>query len=196
MSTPQLSFIYAYPLDRERRTLFEEKSLPYPSMREVKDTLIRWEQLWLEADQKHNIVAYISALTGRIPTRNLECFVFGGGLRAMSTPFLLPTSNKRGERWSDTKFLDLVMHELLHIFLVTDNARYWEYAKEKYKDEEPLVRNHVLLYAMLYEIYRKLFNTEPFDFSRTDLPEGYARAIELMKQEGHETLIAEYKALI
>lgn len=114
----------------------------------------------------------------------------------MSTPFLLPIWNKAGEQWSDEKFIDLVIHELLHMFLVTNNEQYWESLKAKFSEEEPVCRNHILLYAMLYEIYQKLFNKEPIDFGRDNLPLGYARAVQLVRETGYKELIAEYQKFI
>lgn len=196
MNLPKLSFIYAYPLDRGRRNLFVEKGLDYPSMEEIKSVLEHWEALWATTDSEKSIIANLVELTGRTPERNLECFVFGAGLQAMSTPFLLPVWNKEGKQWSDEKFIDLIIHELLHIFLVTNNQRYWEEVSRRFSEEEPVSRNHVLLYAMLYEIYQKIFNKEPIDFNRDNLPPGYARAIQLVKELGYKELIADYKSLI
>ena len=196
MTPLKLSFIYAYPLDRGRRGLFEEKGLTYPSMEEVSNVLKHWEVLWIDTNAEKNILATLAELTGRVPERNLECFVFGAGLGAMSTPFLLPIWNKAGEQWSDEKFIDLVIHELLHMFLVTNNEQYWGSLKAKFSEEEPVCRNHILLYAMLYEIYQKLFNKEPIDFGRDNLPLGYARAVQLVRETGYKELIAEYQKFI
>lgn len=196
MNTPKLSFIYAYPLDRGRRDLFAEKGLEYPSMEEVRLVREYWEKLWIDTDTEKSIIATITDLTEKTPERNLECFVFGAGLQAMSTPFLLPVWNKEGKQWSDDKFIEIVVHELLHIFLATNNEQYWEKAQEQFCNEEVLCRNHVLLYAMLYEIYQTLFNREPIDFTRYNLPAGYARAVQLVKELGYKELITEYKEII
>lgn len=177
-------------------TFFAEKGLEYPTKEKIMSVKENWEKLWTDTNSEKDIIPYLAELTGRIPDRNLECFIFGAGMQAMSTPFLLPIWNREGKQWSDEKFIDLVIHELLHIFLVTDNDTYWESALKQFADEEPVCRNHVLLYAMLYEIYQKLFNQEPIDFNRDNMPPGYARAIELVKEIGYKELIAEYKEII
>jgi len=196
MNVPKLSFIYAYPLDRGRREFFASKGINYPSMEVIKATLHQWEDLWTETNDRENIIFHLSEITGRIPERNLECFVFGAGLQAMSTPFLLPIWNKSGELWSNEKFIDIVIHELLHIFLVTNNDRYKEHLVQKFTDEEPLTQNHVFLYAMLYELYQVIFKKEPIDFGRDNLPPGYARAVELVREIGYKELITVYRSLI
>lgn len=195
MNLPKLSFIYAYPLDRGRRVIFLEKGLNYPSVEEIKSVLEYWERLWSETNSAKNIIANLVDLTGKVPERNLECFVFGAGLGVMSTPFLLPVWNKEGKQWSDEKFIDFMIHELLHIFLVNDNQKYWDFVQQQFATEEIVCRNHILLYAMLFDIYQRLFGKEPIDFSRDNLPPGYARAVEIVREIGYKELINEYKNL-
>jgi hypothetical protein len=192
MNVPNVSFIYAYPLDNELRRSFEERGEVYPDRAEINDVMERWRSLWREADATHHLLEQLSLLTKRIPERNLECFIFGRGLTPKSTPFMIPIWNRQQQQWSDEKFIDLMIHELLHVFLITNNDVYWEYVTETYKEEEPVTQNHILIYAMLYEIYATTFSKEPIDFARDNLPAGYMRAIELVKEIGYKKLIAEY----
>jgi hypothetical protein len=196
MSIPRVSFIYAYPLDRGRRKYYEDNNLgEYPTTKEVGDTIEHWKNLWAELDETYKIVEKLSEVSGRVPERNLECFVFGGDLNAMSTPFLMPVLNKKGERRSDEMFIQTMIHELLHIFVTTNTKRYWGEVQSIYAEEEAICQNHIIVYAMLYEVYQQLFNKEPIDFSRDNLSLGYLRAIELVKQHGHTKLIDEYRSL-
>lgn len=191
--TLTLQFIYAYPLDNELRCSFEERGQIYPGRGEIKDVMARWKAIWEEENEQHHLLEKLSDITKRVPDRNLECFVFGRGLTAKSTPFMIPIWNRNQEQWSDEKFIDLMVHELLHIFLVTDNDEYWKFVREKYVNEQPVTQNHILLYAMLYQLYQDMWQSEPIDFNQDNLPPGYARAIELVKQIGHKELISEYK---
>ncbi len=188
-----LQFIYAYPLDNELRRSFEERGQVYPAREEIKEVMQRWKSIWQEESSKHNLLEKLADITKRVPERNLECFIFGRGLTPKSTPFMLPIWNRNQEQWSDKKFIDLMIHELLHIFLVTNNDQYWASVREKYTDEAPVTQNHILLYAMLYQIYQDVWQTEPIDFNRDNLPPGYARAIELVKEIGHKEIITEYE---
>lgn len=196
MNLPELTFIYAYPLDVELRRSFEDRGQIYPNQDEIKNIMDRWKTIWQEVNLQHGILRKMADITQRVPERNLECFIFGRGLTPKSTPFMLPIWNRNQEQWSDEKFIDLMIHELLHIFLVTNNKKYWESVREKYSKEEPVTQNHILLYAMLNQIYQDLWQKDPIDFSRDNLPSGYARAIELVKELGYQKLISEYKSLI
>ena len=196
MNLPKLSFIYAYPLDVELRRSFEDRGQIYPSQYEIREVIQRWKAIWQEQNEQNHFLEKLSEITQRVPERNLECFIFGRGLTPKSTPFMIPIWNREQRQWSDEKFIDLMIHELLHIFLVTDNGVYWERVREKYAHEEPVTQNHILLYAMLNQIYQDIWQKDPIDFSRDNLPPGYARAIELVKELGHKELISEYKSLI
>ena len=197
MTLPKISFIYAYPLDVERRRLYEEKGLAiYPSIEKIKETLKDWENAWNEANSNDRVISTLAKVTKRVPTRALECFVFGGGLGPMSLPFLMPITTREGETYSDESFIQTIIHELLHIFVTTDTHGYWAMVREKYKDEEILTQNHIIIYAILQEIYETLFEKNPPDFSRNNLPQGYSRAIQLVKQEGYKEIIGEYNKLV
>jgi hypothetical protein len=196
MQNPILKFIYAYPLDRELRKSFEDRGQIYPTREEISKTMERWEALWQDAEKRHCLLDKLATITERVPERNLECFIFGRGLTPKSAPFMLPIWNRQQEQWSDEKFIDLMIHELLHIFQSTNNADYWKFVQEKYSAEEPVTQNHLLLYAMLQQIYQDIWQTEPIDFGRDNMPPGYARAISLVKEIGYKELIEEYKNII
>lgn len=196
MNLPKLSFIYAYPLDVELRRSFEDRGQIYPSQDEIREVIQRWKKIWQEQNDQNKILERLSEITRRIPERNLECFIFGRGLTPKSTPFMIPIWNREQKQWSDEKFIDLMIHELLHIFLVTDNEVYWKRVREKFVDEESVTQNHLLLYAMFKQIYQDIWQKDPIDFSRNNLPPGYAQAIVLVKELGYKELISEYNSLI
>lgn len=195
MNLPKLSFIYAYPLDVELRRSFEDRGQIYPSQDEIREVIQRWKKIWQEQNDQNKILERLSEITRRIPERNLECFIFGRGLTPKSTPFMIPIWNREQKQWSDEKFMDLMIHELLHIFLATDNEVYWKGVREKYAHVELLTQNHILLYAMLNQIYQDILQTDPIDFDRDNLPSGYARAIEIVKENGYKRIIEDYKAM-
>jgi len=106
--------------------------------------------------------------------------------------FLLPIINPKGNHWTDEMFVQVVVHELLHIFLATDNNAYWRYVRDYYQAEEISCQNHIVLYAFLYDICQRFFKCEPIDFGRDNLPPGYARAIAIVKEAGYQNIIRTY----
>lgn len=195
MEIPKVKFIYAYPFDVGRRNLYVERNLGYyPSIEEIEEKMSHWEKLWNETNKDDKIILKLIELTKRTPERSLECFVFGGGINPMSTPFLMPITSKGKER-SDEKFIDTMIHEILHIF-VSGASKYFDMVRNKYSKEVVLTHNHIIIYAFLEKIYLDMFNSKPIDFDISDLPVGYSRAIEIVKEVGYENLIKEYKELI
>ncbi len=194
--TQSLQFIYAFPLDSVQRATFEKQGLAYPSRAEIKEVMTTWRMWWSKVEEKHAILSYLESLTRRSLTRHLECFVYGAGLNAMSTPFLMPVLNGKGNVRTEQMFVETIIHELLHMYLVTDNDVYWKYVREYYQSETIVCQNHILLYAMLHKIYNDVFEGEPIDFSRDNLPDGYRRAIEIVRERGCDSLIEEYYKII
>ena len=180
----------------ELRRSFTECDQIYPERSEIKEVMVRWRKIWQETVEKHDIHTVLEKITKRAPTRNLECFIFGRGLTPKSTPFMIPIWNRNQEQWSNDKFVDLMIHELLHVYLVENNEKYWNFVRDKYSEEEPTVQNHFLLYSMLQKIYQDLWNKEPMDFSRDNMPPGYARAIAMVKENGAVGYIDEYYSVL
>lgn len=191
MQIPKVKFIYAYPLDNSRRSLYTVRNLGYyPSFEEIKEKMSLWEKLWNDANENDKIILRLTELTKKTPERSLECFIFGGGINAMSTPFLMPIM-RRDKIRSDEMFIDTMIHEILHIF-VAGSSKYFEMIRNKYSEEAVSTHNHIIIYAFLEKIYLDMFNSKPVDYSATDLPVEYSRAIEIVREQGYENLIQEY----
>jgi hypothetical protein len=191
MNIQKVKFIYAYPFDAGRRRLFIEKDKgDYPEIEKVREKTRYWEKLWEEKDSEHKITETIYSLTKTIPDRSLECFIVGAGINPMSTPFIMPVMSRDGERTNE-QFIDVMIHELLHIF-VSKQRNYFEYVAKQYKEESITTRNHIIIYAFLEKIFKDLFNSKPLDYDIDNMPDGYARAIEIVKTEGYENIITKY----
>jgi hypothetical protein len=177
--------------------LYEERKLgAYPSSEEVKTIMGQWRRKWEEVNHDGHAIAKMMEITKRTPTRALECFVFGGGLDPMSTPFLMPVITPKGALRTDEDFVQTMIHELLHIFLATNTKAYWTMAREKYSDKDPITQNHIIVFAMLGKIYQDLFGYLPPDFENEDLREGYKQAMKIVTDRGYEELVSEYDALV
>jgi hypothetical protein len=186
----KVKFIYAYPFDVGRRKIAEERGIDYPSFKEIIKVKSHWEELWAKFEEDNKILDLIQALTKRVPDRSLECFIVGGLINPMSTPFIMPVLGRDGNH-SEEQFIDTMIHEILHIF-VSGAREYFTFVDDKYSEESKLTKNHIIIYAMLEKIYTDIFNSKPLDYSRDDMPQGYARAIEIVKEEGLSSIIEEY----
>lgn len=193
MEIPAVRFIYAYPLDEERRRLFLNKDMGYyPTISEVKEKIATWERLWDEVNYEQKVINALHKITNSTPKRNLECFVFGGGMGAMSTPLLLPILLKDKSHRSDASFIQTLIHELIHIF-ISESAGYWKMISVTHANETQVTRNHILVYAILENIYDDLFAKLPEDFHRENMPAEYERAITIVKEVGATKLIKDFQ---
>lgn len=104
---------------------------------------------------------------------------------------LLKSFVKEKPLWEDYKFVDLVFHEMIHNWLV-ENFNYQTKLLEKYKDENPGVKNHFHLMAIQAYVYSKLEKKEMLDwidFRYQQMPPDYQRAWQLVKEEGYEKVV-------
>ncbi|MFB6212758.1 MAG: hypothetical protein ABEI53_03025 [Candidatus Magasanikbacteria bacterium] len=201
-STPKIIFKYAYPLDSNRRRLFEKKNLgEYPEFDEVKKEVSKWKNFWKDFNKDNRVIEKIIDLTGLVYPHDIEAFVIGAGLNPMSTPLILPMQ-RMGNDYCQTKGerAEIIMHEILHKFvgdpeMSPKTEEYWDTLREKYSEEPTKTQNHIIIYALLIKLFEKFLpeeNIEDFvneDFSR------YVKALEIAQNEGADNLIEEFQEL-
>lgn len=200
MSVPKIMFRYAYPLDEDRRSLFKNKNFGnYPEMQVVRDKTVEWQKLWDEFNIDNKIVKRIIELTGITLSRDIEVYVIGDGLTAMSTPFILPIMTQGSPRTNDG-FIEVVVHELTHIFISSsdNNPRvkdYWQFLRETYKNEAVKTQNHIMIYAVVETILEEIFDKDKMrELIQVKNPE-YQRAIDIVDEKSPELIIKEFKKL-
>jgi hypothetical protein len=108
------------------------------------------------------------------------------------TPFLDSFMSPR-PTWGENEFVDLVFHELLHSWVV-DNL-HGSQLRMKYKNELPVVKNHLHLMALQKYVYLKLGKPElvaMIDSHYNAIGGAYARAWEIVNTEGYEAFLSEF----
>jgi len=196
---PKLHLNYAYPLDRDRRQLFADKNLgPYPSIEEVKNKVIEWRKIWDDLNIEDKVFKLLIEVMGVNLPRDLELYIFGAGLNAMSSPLIIPIMNKSGRIFTDDEFSEIVIHEIIHRF-VNDSRNnigiedYWNAIRKEYVNESILVQNHIIIYASLEIVLIGLFGKERLkDFMNPKHPD-YRRAIDIVIEKGAQNLIKQFR---
>jgi hypothetical protein len=200
MYIPKIIFKYAYPFDQGRRRLYKEKQLgDYPEADDVRKKVDEYRKTWSDYNKDDKIIKRIVELLGVTYPRDIEAYIFGTGMNPMSTPLLIPTIRKRGEN-SGEQFIELLVHELTHIFAASreENPRiekYWQEIREKHKDEPVLVQNHLIVYAVVEIILTEIFGKEKMIELIKVEDKDYQRSIELTDELGPEKLIEQFKRL-
>lgn len=200
MNIPKIIFKYAYPFDQNRRNLYKERSWPdYPDAEQVRKRVEEYEAIWADFNKDDKIIKRIIELLGVSYPRDIEAYVFGTGMQPMSTPLLIPLSGKK-DSYTDDQFIELIIHELSHIFAAgtQENPRlknYWKTIRESYKDEPILVQNHLIVYAVVEIVLTELFGKEKMkELIKVESPD-YQRSIELTEELDPEKIIDEFKSL-
>jgi hypothetical protein len=197
MKLPQLHILYAYPLDRDRRELFAKKELgEYPSQEEVIQTVNEWRGIWNEVNENDRIMERFTQLTGVNLSRDLELFVFGGGLKAMSMPLMMPINMQGGKRMERDRFIETVIHEIAHKFASGSNPelkKYWDKIYEDYKEEAIYTKNHIIVYALLLIVLKEVLGEEKMEELIIPSHPEYQRALDIARERGPESVIADLK---
>ena len=202
MNIPKLHFKYAYPLDIDRRQLFVDKNFGfYPSVEEVKNKINEWKKVWENLNQDDRIFKLLIKVTGVNLLRDLEMYIYGGGLGAMSNPLIMPIMGKNGNVFNNDQFIETVIHEIIHRFVGdsennTGIENYWEAIRKEYANESTLTQNHIIIYALLEIVLAELFEKERLkDFMRPIHPD-YKRAVFIASQKGPENLIKQFRSYL
>jgi len=121
------------------------------------------------------------------------CYLIGFG-RPFSDPLTL--------RLYDNKkyFIDTLTHEMIHQIQIQNqviNRKWRKYIETKYKKETQTTRNHLLVHAVHYKIYLKLFDKRRLnrDIKSSDKHPEYKRSWEIVKEEGSENIINKFREL-
>lgn len=92
-----------------------------------------------------------------------------------------------GDIRSDDEVTETLIHELVHIF-ASSNTNYWQILREKYTDENTLIQDHIIIFAILEDVYDKFFGKKPDSFGDNTLSQDYKRAIDIVKEVGYKML--------
>jgi len=144
----------------------------------------------------------VAALNAPFRRNELTAFITLCAIQSMSTPLIINgrrflSSPMKQSPWPLSRFSYIVFHEILHTHLPPLYAGK-SLLLAKYKDETPVVRNHLYLFSVVKHVYLKLGREQQLsDIVTTDSSSkdpSYARAWEIVnKIEGHEPFVKELR---
>lgn len=125
----------------------------------------------------------------------IKVYIVTDVIYPFADPLTIPMKKKKEEA------LVFIIHELIHLFLISNKDRIkWKEFYKKYGDKKDETKNHILLYAILFLLYPKLFGKKAqkllkFEkwWERYDLPlkKYYLEAWKIVEKEGPEKIIKE-----
>ncbi len=136
--------------------------------------------------------------TGVTVPRDIEVFVFGTGMNAMSYPFLIPALGRDSVPYSREKTLEVLVHESLHRFLSENIVGGEEYAilLGEYAEESVVTRNHIFIYAFLEIILGELYGKNSLNKFINPQSAEYKRAVEIVAEKGAQNIVSKFRNFI
>jgi hypothetical protein len=169
----------------------DNPELVFPEIDEVKKRVSDYQAAWQE---KEEII--LKGLTDI-----LELDFFQNAIDVYIAPFMQPISEPlilHTLREPDS-FIDALSHELLHR-LFTDNTQnipYGEIIKKMYPEEVMMVRNHVVIFAVLKYLFLDVLK-EPHRLERKvrfhQKSPPYKRAWEIVESQDYREIINSFKS--
>ncbi len=188
---PKIIFKYSWVYDQRQKEVAEfrlGKDTIYPSPVQIKNYIKKAEKTWRV--QENNILSEISKITGlKWKEKNIICYVVGNCI-PFSDPLTLKVYSKDYDR-----FVDVLIHELIHHFDAGHSSTVRKYYSKKYKNESHKTMIHIFTHAFHQHIYLKFFGEKRLKkeiLIASKYPE-YKRAWDIVKTEGYENIIKEFK---
>lgn len=197
---PKIEFRYSDVYDRGYRESdfirkhLEEKNQKYPSREEIINYTKKAERLWRKVENK--ILTEISKATKlKWKERRVICYVIGVG-RPFSDPLTLRVFANDFDR-----FIDTLTHEMIHQIFIQNNKKYMKWSKyvsKTYTDEQRATKTHILLSAVHWKMFLKLFNKKRLDneIKRYQRDIDYKRAWEIVEEETPNKILNKFYSII
>ena len=150
------------------------------------------EKIWKKEGGK--ILSEISKISGlKWKEEKIKCYLLSGG-RCFSYPLTITYFKDKN------RFIDILTHELIHQIQIQyadwDKWKFYFFKNYgKYNQESLLTKGHIFLNAVHYKILKKLYGKKRLNLNikRHDKWADYKRAWEIVKEEGYENIIKNFK---
>ncbi|MHB0978277.1 MAG: hypothetical protein ACYC1K_02655 [Minisyncoccota bacterium] len=159
-------------------------------LEEVLEKVEAYKKEWAEYGPK--IMNALYDVTGLNFNREvIEVYIVSGNLRQFSNPIVIKSG------FSSSEFVDVLTHELIHRLFTLNSLKKRLIISEKYLNESDLVRNHILLHALLKYIYLDILNeperlSKNVSRSKAHSTSDYIRTWEIVEIEGYMNIINEF----
>ncbi len=163
-----------------------------PPIDEVLRKVDLYEKEWKKNEEL--ILSSIVNITGLSFHRNaIEVHIVSGNPRQFSYPVVIKSG------FQPSEFVDVLTHELIHRLLTVNSLKWTDIVDQEYLTENDLVKNHILLHAILKYIFLDVLK-EPkkldlnLERSRGHGLNDYTRAWEIVDKEGYKKIIERFKS--
>ena len=195
---PKIEFRYSQIYDEGYRNskkiakFLKERNKKYPSYEKLISFSEKVDKYWKEKGRK--ILKEISKVFElKWKEKKITCYIIGVG-----KPFSDPLTIGFREKIKD--FGDTLTHELIHQIQIQNKLKlkkWFDYVYKEYEKEDNVVKNHILLDAILYKVLENIYDKKRLNkIIKSDSRfEDYKRAWEIVKKETPERIIKKFKEI-
>ena len=194
---PKVEFVYSYPFDMSLFNLAGKKwdrSYIKLTLKRIK-TL---EKAWRKVEKK--VLGEMEKATGfKWKEKKITCFIVNCG-GCFSDPLTVRIMGRGGRKMSNEQIIDILTHELIHVFIVSNNIHKKEKPWNGFKKEAMGTKTHIYVHALHKHLYLKFFGKRRLkkEISKAKwldsmIQGGYSRAWEIVEEYGHENLLKRLK---
>jgi hypothetical protein len=198
---PQVEFVFGYrPFDLSCE-VWTKQPIDQSWYNELRAQLPAFRSEWSK-EAPVLLGETVAALNAPFRRNELTAFLTLCAIPSMSSPLIVNgrlflSSPMKQSPWPLSRFSVVVFHEILHTHLPPFYAQK-SLLLTKYKDETPVVQNHLHLFSLMKYVYLKLGREQQLSDIVTIDSSGkdpsYARAWEIVnKTEGHESFMKELR---
>jgi hypothetical protein len=172
--------------------------------KETKDFINSLEKDWKPIEKE--VLNYIEEITKlKFKSDKINCYVIHTSTKLpISDPLTIAISFKTGEETftlEKKRFLDMMIHELIHNILIENEEETDNYFKELFSgmyDENWNVSIHVLVHAIHKKIFDKFFDKERIEeeLETSSYFPDYKKAWEIVEKEGEDKIIEKFRSSI
>lgn len=196
---PKVIFRYSRVYDSNYRNskkikkILDERNEGYPSYEKIISYIEEVKNIWEKEGEK--ILSEISNIINlKWKEKEIICYVIGYG-RGLSDPLTVRLYENKND------FIDTLIHELIHQIQIQNSKKWKKWAdkflKKDYKEETQLTKSHILLHAIHWQIFIRLFNKKRLDRNikySQKFPD-YKQSWEVVKKEGYKNIINNFKKI-
>ena len=160
----------------------------YTRAEDIREYIKLKEPLW--KDYEKRVFDELSGITSlKWKEEKIICYTVGF-CRPFSDPLTIMPFD------SDEHFIDTLIHELIHQIFTQNPDKIkgpYNFFKERYHLETTKTFNHIVLYAVYFELYKRLFNDGRLEQIKARLSDkDYTRAWEIVEKYGYNNIIKDF----
>ncbi|MBI4116987.1 hypothetical protein HY449_04565 [Candidatus Pacearchaeota archaeon] len=204
MKIPRIEFIWSWIYQQEVHSA-NVKTETYDF--EIYDRYVSnfIKEIKLEWNKNGNkILSYMEEITNlKWKEEKINCYVIKiSTFPPFSIPLTIPiqfeTPDKKTYTLSTERYLDMLIHELIHNLFVQNEKetdKYFEHVFDKYRDEPFNTVLHILLHTIHKKIFLKFFGIKRLndEIEKSSYYPDYKRSWEIVNKKGEDSIIKEFR---